>query len=227
MQVEVQVLPLNLMQKNSIYILVVIFYGNLFIVRKLFNGCMNIDARLFLRIYGLSGKRILDYFFYYVTKIGDGWIYAVIIGLYLIISTDEAVTVLPPLVAAYALDTVIYIIVKKKVKRTRPYKKIEGITELVIPPDEFSFPSGHTAAAAVMAVIGSSFFPEVRIFLMIYVGLIGFFQDIQRRSLPLRRDSGCCARRRKRQTRSFHLRAVLIALQLNFRSSVHKLPEGL
>ena len=143
-------------------------------MRKLFHGCMNIDARLFMHIYRLSGKRILDYFFYYVTKIGDGWLYAVIIGLYLIISTDKALTILPPLLVAYAIDTVFYIIVKRKVKRTRPYKKLEGITELVIPPDEFSFPSGHTAAAAVIAVIGGNFFPEIRIFLIAYVGLIGF-----------------------------------------------------
>jgi undecaprenyl-diphosphatase len=144
------------------------------IVRKIFNGCMNIDSRLFLRIYSLSGKRILDYFFFYITKIGDGWLYAALIGLYLIIYTKDAISILPALLTAYAIDTAIYFLVKKKVKRTRPFKKIEGITSLVIPPDEFSFPSGHTAAAAVMAVIGSTCFPEIKIVLFIYVALIGF-----------------------------------------------------
>ncbi|MBI9106886.1 MAG: phosphatase PAP2 family protein [Spirochaetales bacterium] len=143
-------------------------------MKKLFNGCMNIDARLFLRIYSLSGKKILDYFFYYVTKIGDGWFYAVLLGIYLIIYTRDAISILPALITAYAIDTGIYIIVKKKVKRARPFKKIEGITSLVIPPDEFSFPSGHTAAAAVLAIIGSNCFPEIKYFLFFYVALIGF-----------------------------------------------------
>jgi len=135
---------------------------------------MNYDTRLCIRIYSLSGKRFLDLFFYFVTKIGDGWMYAVLIGIYLILRTKDAASILPALLTAYIIDTFVYFIVKRKVKRIRPFKKIEGITSLVIPPDEFSFPSGHTAAAAVIAVIGSSCFPEVRHFLYFYVALIGF-----------------------------------------------------
>lgn len=143
-------------------------------MRKLFYGCVNFDARLFLRIYSLSGKKVLDYFFYYITKIGDGWLYVVLLGLYLITYTKDALKILPALITAYAIDTVIYFIVKKNVKRTRPFKKIDGITSLVIPPDEFSFPSGHTAAAALMAVMGINCFPQVKVIFIIFTVLIGF-----------------------------------------------------
>ena len=49
-------------------------------------------------------------------------------------------------------------ILKQTWKRQRPSVKLEGFQALVVPPDEFSFPSGHTATAfcVLAAVAGVS-----------------------------------------------------------------------
>ena len=56
------------------------------------------------------------------------------------------------------MELLVYKIVKASFSRPRPFVLIPDITMLIAPPDEFSFPSGHTAAAFVMVtVIGMHF----------------------------------------------------------------------
>jgi undecaprenyl-diphosphatase len=135
---------------------------------------VNIDSRLCLRIYNLSGKRILDQIFYTISKIGDGWIYLGLTIIYLIFETTAAVKILPAFIAAYSMEALIYFLIKKNVKRIRPFKTIDNISSLILPPDEFSFPSGHTAAAAVFSVICGVVFPLTRIYLVFYTAAVGF-----------------------------------------------------
>ena len=143
-------------------------------MRRFLSGCTVVDSRLFISIYRLSGGRKLDKLFYSISRIGDGWLYGAIFTLYLILRTENALRLLPAVAAAFILESVVYFLIKKNVKRIRPFKSIEGITSLIIPPDEFSFPSGHTAAAAVFAVLCSRVFPQYAPFLYLYVASVGF-----------------------------------------------------
>ena len=94
--------------------------------------------------------------------------------MFFIFRRTEAIALLPSAVAAFVIESIAYTLIKKNVKRIRPFKTIEDITSLIIPPDEFSFPSGHTAAAAVFAVLCASVYPELSTALTAYVILIGF-----------------------------------------------------
>ncbi len=141
---------------------------------KLFRGVTRTDSFLFNRIYGLSGHKFLDHFFYIVSRIGDGWVYAGLIILYIIFKTSEALRLLPAFVAAFVVEGSIYFLVKKNVKRIRPFVKFDDVDSLIMPPDEFSFPSGHTAAAAVFSTFVLYIFPWLSPAGIIYVGLIGF-----------------------------------------------------
>ena len=143
-------------------------------MRKFVSGCINLDSSLFLRIYHLSGKRFVDVFFYLISRMGDGWLYALLAAAYLIFRTEKALSIMPALVSGYALESLVYFLIKKNVKRIRPFNTIDGISRLITPPDEFSFPSGHTAAAAVIAVVAGSAIPQVKPVLFTYLGLIGF-----------------------------------------------------
>ncbi|MDC7228405.1 MAG: phosphatase PAP2 family protein [Spirochaetales bacterium] len=109
-----------------------------------------------------------------ITRVADGWVYFALMAVYLLARTSAALLVLPAFTAAYLLETGTYFLIKNNVKRVRPFKKIEGITSLVIPPDEFSFPSGHTAAATVFAVICSSSFPGSGPLMYSYAAIVGF-----------------------------------------------------
>jgi undecaprenyl-diphosphatase len=67
---------------------------------------------------------------------------------------------------AYAIELSVYWLVKRFVTRLRPFVEIPGVTMLLPPPDEFSFPSGHTAAALVMTTVSSIVFPGFMFFMV-------------------------------------------------------------
>jgi undecaprenyl-diphosphatase len=75
---------------------------------------------------------------------------------------------------AFALELTLYYLLKKNIRRPRPFKKIEGVRFLIAPPDEFSFPSGHTAAAFLMATLISVAFPVLAIPALLWAALVGF-----------------------------------------------------
>ena len=45
------------------------------------------------------------------------------------------------------------VLIKNLAARTRPYEVIEGLTSLIGPQSDFSFPSGHTAASFAFATV--------------------------------------------------------------------------
>lgn len=67
------------------------------------------------------------------------------------------------------------IILKYVVRRLRPFKTMKKLSPLVPPPDDFSFPSGHTAASfAAAAAVRFAGYPNVSIFLFAFAALVGF-----------------------------------------------------
>lgn len=143
-------------------------------MKTFFRNFRIIDAKLCTKIYRLSGKKFLDHLFYAISRLGDGWLYALLTAVFLVVRWRQAVAILPALVTSFTIEAIFYTLIKKNVKRTRPFKTIEGITSLIIPPDEFSFPSGHTAGAVVFAIICSSIFPHARFLLYGFASAVGF-----------------------------------------------------
>ena len=59
----------------------------------------------------------------------------------------------------FLLERTLYFIFKNAFKRNRPPEAIPGYTSVIKPSDKFSFPSGHTSAAFLVAVAVSWAFP--------------------------------------------------------------------
>ena len=60
-------------------------------------------------------------------------------------------------------------------KRDRPYNKIDDVHFRVRPPDEFSFPSGHTASVFLVMTLLSHFFqvPAIQIGTFAWASMVG------------------------------------------------------
>jgi undecaprenyl-diphosphatase len=93
-----------------------------------------------------------------LTHLGDGPLW-IILGLFLTFLTSAGLPLLGKLALAYGMELGIYRLMKGSVSRRRPFIELPLVTSLVIPPDEFSFPSGHTAASFVMTVVVGTTFP--------------------------------------------------------------------
>lgn len=93
-----------------------------------------------------------------VSQTGDGYLYA-LLGAYLLCSIfPEDKTFLITALVAFAVERPLYFILKNGLKRNRPQEAI-GIQSFIIPADRFSFPSGHTSGAFLMATLITYFYP--------------------------------------------------------------------
>lgn len=117
-------------------------------------------------------RRGFDASMRWITHLGDGPLWgALAFGLAFV--EEGGVTLLLRLALAYGLELGVYTVAKKNITRRRPFADLPWVTGLVLPPDEYSFPSGHTAAAFVMTVVGGSMFPILLPFLLGLALLIG------------------------------------------------------
>lgn len=98
------------------------------------------------------------------SRLGDPWAYGVI-GLGIVVFDFTVSKILLPVsLASFAIELSAQTLVKHKAKRIRPFKALpEDIWMRIKPPDEWSFPSGHAAAAFVMATVLRHFYPQFSI----------------------------------------------------------------
>lgn len=133
----------------------------------------DIDARLFLAINKLHRYLQLERLVRFVSFTGDGHIY-VVLGVALAILYPEPGQKLQWVaLAGFAIELPVYWALKNAFRRRRPFNVVKALAPLLKPSDEFSFPSGHTAAAFMMACCVSAFFPPAAIPVYLWASLIG------------------------------------------------------
>lgn len=82
------------------------------------------------------------------------------------------------LLLAFALERPVYFVLKNSFKRNRPQQAIKDFRSVVIPSDQFSFPSGHTSAAFMVAALLGYFFPAFQLAFYTWAALVGFSRVI-------------------------------------------------
>ncbi len=105
----------------------------------------------------------------FMTKLGDGWLWIAVCVAGLIINIDTGMALTFSLVIQIALQPLL----KHIFSRKRPYIKHKDLTNLMLPPDRFSFPSGHTMAAFSISFVFLFYFPPLFIPLLVFSSLIG------------------------------------------------------
>lgn len=120
----------------------------------------------------ISGRRSasLDLLMKGATRLGDGqaWIVLSLVLLFI-----EGELVFKQLGLAFAIELTAYKFAKRLFSRPRPFVSLHDVTMLVLPPDEFSFPSGHTAAAFAVATVAGFCIPGLLVPLILVAMLIG------------------------------------------------------
>ncbi len=108
-----------------------------------------------------------------ISRTGDGPTYLIIGLIILIFEHQSGLYFFLTSVAAFVLNISLYLIIKNTIKRDRPQQKLRDFQSLIEPSDKFSFPSGHTAAAFVFAIMISQFYPVMTAFVFLWALLIG------------------------------------------------------
>ncbi|TAL39808.1 MAG: phosphatase PAP2 family protein [Spirochaetes bacterium] len=110
------------------------------------------DKLLCRKVSFLTGARFFDRIMYLLSASADGYLYILPAIAILVFDLQGARTVFGVTLSAFGIELIIQKAVKNLVRRERPCESA-GIQCLVKPPDKFSFPSGHTAGAFLIAAV--------------------------------------------------------------------------
>ena len=96
---------------------------------------------------------------HWVSKTADGFYYPAIPLALWLADSPRAFPVLMALCFAFSIERPLYFVLKRSCKRHRPADILPGFDSFIVPSDKFSFPSGHTSGAFLMATVLTAFFP--------------------------------------------------------------------
>jgi len=105
----------------------------------------SLDLRFFyfLRRHSFSAR--VDKFLRFYTRMGDGYVWAlVIVYIYFFYGKIALFGIIERVIPAILLSLLFYWLVKLSVRRKRPFDLLKEVSADVPPLDKYSFPSGHT-----------------------------------------------------------------------------------
>lgn len=140
---------------------------------KLLSAIHKYDVFMFSWLINASIHNSLTKVSRYVSKTGDGQLYILVMALFY---WHEGLRSQPlqAILLAFAVERPTYFVLKNGFKRNRPEAALKNFHSFITPSDKFSFPSGHTSAAFMMATLLGHFFPTLLIPLYCWAGSVGF-----------------------------------------------------
>lgn len=119
----------------------------------------DLDKRMFYRIVIFTQRHGFYDWAKRISATGDGQMYLYLaVGLMLTHSQGQSLFNL--LLASFLIELPLYLLLKNSIRRTRPCHALVGFDNGFEPSDRFSLPSGHTAAAFVMAASVAQVYPD-------------------------------------------------------------------
>lgn len=94
------------------------------------------------------------------SRAGDGWGWALVGVAVLLFGGAERFAAMAAGVLAVGVGMVLFHSLKRVAGRTRPCATEEHCWATLLPPDRFSFPSGHTITSFAVATTFSLFYPD-------------------------------------------------------------------
>lgn len=131
-----------------------------------------VDRELFCRVYKYTLKRDCSKIVW-LSRTGDGHLYFLIGMALWLFEPDFGELFLYTTLMAYALELPLYLILKNAFRRPRPCDFLLNYKSHITPSDKFSLPSGHTAAAWLMASVIAHFYPPFALLGYSWAALIG------------------------------------------------------
>jgi undecaprenyl-diphosphatase len=95
------------------------------------------------------------------TRMGDGWLWYGLGAMLLVFGGSQRFAAVSAAGAAGVTGVGIFKLLKLLSQRSRPCQLEPHCWSKVLPPDMFSFPSGHTMSAFSMSLVVSYFYPSL------------------------------------------------------------------
>lgn len=117
------------------------------------------DHRLMRSMNRWRAPRWIRYWMISSTRAGDGWLWYTLGVILLLFGGSQRFAAVGAAASAAIAGVFLFKLLKKVSHRPRPCQIESHCWARVLPPDQFSFPSGHTMTAFSIAVVLSAFYP--------------------------------------------------------------------
>jgi undecaprenyl-diphosphatase len=124
------------------------------------------DQSLMRRVNRWPAPRWVRVWMLVATRGGDGWLWYAMGLMVLLFGGDQRFRAAAAAALAAGTGILAFLRVKKLTGRRRPCEFEPHCWAKLLPPDRFSFPSGHTITAFAVSVSLSLFYPELTIGLL-------------------------------------------------------------
>ena len=119
------------------------------------------DHHLMRRVHRWRAPRWVRLWMMIATRSGDGWLWYTLGLLILVCGGPSRLAAVLAAGTASGVGIAIYLTLKKLTNRRRPCALEPHCWAKVLPPDQYSFPSGHTINAFAIAVAMGLFYPHL------------------------------------------------------------------
>ena len=129
------------------------------VARTVWNFIENRDHRVMHRMNRWKAPRWIRFWMLAATRMGDGWIWYSLAAILLVIGGPARHAAVGAAMSAALVGILVFKALKALSRRPRPCQLEAHCWAKILPPDQFSFPSGHTMTAFSIALVVSFFYP--------------------------------------------------------------------
>jgi undecaprenyl-diphosphatase len=124
------------------------------------------DHKLMRKLNNWPAPRWIRFWAMAATRGGDGWLWYIIGLLIVLFGGDGRWTAVGAAGCAAMVGVAVFVSLKRVSGRKRPCEIEPHCWARLLPPDRFSFPSGHTITAFAVAVTLGEFYPGLYLILL-------------------------------------------------------------
>jgi undecaprenyl-diphosphatase len=131
------------------------------VARTLWGYIERRDYRLMRRMNRWRAPRWVRLWMILATRLGDGWLWYGLGILLVFFGGQQRFSAVGAAGSAGIASVFVFMALKRLSQRPRPCQLEPHCWSKVLPPDRFSFPSGHTMTAFSIAIVVSYFYPSL------------------------------------------------------------------
>jgi undecaprenyl-diphosphatase len=134
----------------------------------------NRDHRVMRSLNSWRAPRWIRFWMLTATRMGDGWLWYTLGAILIAFGGSRGYAAFSAAGSSAIVGVLVFKVLKSLSHRPRPCQFQPHCWAKVLPPDQFSFPSGHTMTAFSIALVVSYFYPALEwpmYFLAVSIGL--------------------------------------------------------
>lgn len=131
------------------------------VARTVWNFIESRDHRVMHRLNQWKAPRWIRFWMLAATRMGDGWVWYGLAAIVMIGGGSSRYAAVGAATCAAVAGVLVFKVLKALSRRQRPCQLEPHCWAKILPPDQFSFPSGHTMTAFSIALVVSFFYPSL------------------------------------------------------------------